>query len=102
MLGLKGAGLAGATVVLAGGVAYLVWVYATSSRGRRAGKEPGGGGEGARREGERKGGEEQLVAAPVAAAPAPQNSEVSRNRAGPDRTGIMVELSIKPSISWFY
>lgn len=102
MLGLKGAGLAGATVVLAGGVAYLVWVYATSSRGRRAGKEPGGGGEGPRREGERKGGEEQLVAAPVAAAPAPQSSEVSRNRAGPDRTGIMVELSIKPSISWFY
>lgn len=80
MFGLKGAGLAGATVALAGGVAYLVWVYATSSRGRRAVKQPGGGGERPRRKGERKEGEEPLVAAAAApvAASAPETSEVRR------------------------
>lgn len=96
MFGLKGAGLAGATVALAGGVAYLVWVYATSSRERRAGKGPGRGGEGPRREGERKEEEEPLVAAaaaPVAAAAAPESSEVSRNRTGPDgASGTVDEL----------
>ncbi|XP_011609301.2 ADP-ribosylation factor-like protein 9 [Takifugu rubripes] len=77
MFGLKGAGLAGATVALAGGVAYLVWVYATSSRGRRAVKQPGGGGERPTRKGERKEEEEPLVAAAAApvAASAPETSE---------------------------
>lgn len=88
MFGLKGAGLAGATVALAGGVAYLVWVYATSPRERRAGKQPGGGGDRPRRKGERKEEEEPRVAAaaaaaPVAAASAPGSSEVRRR---PDRT----------------
>uniref|UniRef100_A0A3B5KJW7 ADP-ribosylation factor-like 9 n=1 Tax=Takifugu rubripes TaxID=31033 RepID=A0A3B5KJW7_TAKRU len=56
MFGLKGAGLAGATVALAGGVAYLVWVYATKEE------------------------EEPLVAAAAApvAASAPETSEVRR------------------------
>lgn len=93
MFGLKGAGLAGATVVLAGGVAYLVWVYATSSRQRRAEKQPGGEGERPRRKGERKAEEEQLVAAaaaPVAAASAPKSSEVRRR---PDRPEPMDDLS---------
>lgn len=85
MFGLKGAGLAGATVVLAGGVAYLVWVYATSSRERRAAKQPGGGGERPRRKGDRKEEEEPLVAAaaaPVAAASTPESSEVRRRPTG--------------------
>lgn len=75
MFGLKEAGLLGATVVLAGGVGYVVWVYASSSRERRSGKQPAGGGE---RPGK---GEEQVVAvaaAPVAAASSPKSSEVRR------------------------
>lgn len=69
MLGLKEAGVAGAATVLAGGVAYLVWVYASS---KPAGKRVQAG----RRE------EEPVVAAAAAAA---KTSEVRRT--GPDRTG---------------
>lgn len=81
MLGLKEAGLVGATAVLAGGVAYLVWVHAASSREKRAKNQPGEGGERARKEGARKEGKrdkERLDAAataPVAAAAAPKTSE---------------------------
>lgn len=84
MHGLKEAGLVGASAVLAGGVAYLVWVYASSFREKRAKNQPGEGGERARKEGERKEGKrdkERLDAAataPVAAAAAPKTSEVRR------------------------
>lgn len=84
MLGLKEAGLVGATAVLAGGVAYLVWLYASSFRGKSARNQPGEGGERARKEGARKEGKrdkervDAVAAAPVAAAAAPKTSEVRR------------------------
>lgn len=84
MFGLKEAGLLGATAVLAGGVAYLVWVYASSSREKGAKTQPGEGAERARKEGARKEGKrdnepvEAVAAAPVAAAAAPKTSEVRR------------------------
>lgn len=90
MFGLKEAGLLGATVVLAGGVGYVVWVYASSSRERRSEKQPVEGIERLRKEGERKEGEEQVVAvaaAPVAAASSPKSSEVRRRNGGTRRRG---------------
>lgn len=89
MFGLKEAGLLGATVVLAGGVGYVVWVYASSSRGRRSEKQPVEGGERPRKGGERKGGEERVVAAaaPVAAASSPKSSEVRRRHGRDGGTG---------------
>lgn len=81
MLGLKEAALVGATVVLAGGAAYLVWVYSSSPRDKRTEKQPVEGGE--RREARKEGKKdkklvEAVAAAPVAAAAASQTSEVRR------------------------
>ena len=78
IFGVGRAGAIGASVVLAGGVAYLVWTYASSSRRRKPEKR------GQDKEGEdiRKGGkkeeEEQVVAAPVVAVTVQQTSEVRR------------------------
>lgn len=74
MLRLKEVGVLGATAVLAGGVAYLIWNYTSSCRERNPEPLP--------EEGEGNGEEkkkEQVVpvaAAPVAAAAAP-NAEVT-------------------------
>lgn len=74
MLRLKEVGVLGATAVLAGGVAYLIWNYTSSCRERNPESLP--------EEGEGNGEEkkkEQVVpvaAAPVAAAAAP-NAEVT-------------------------
>ncbi|CAG04701.1 unnamed protein product [Tetraodon nigroviridis] len=78
MPGLKGAGLAGATAALAAGLAYLLWVYASSSRDKRATNQRGEGGGGAEKEGARKGGrrdEDQDQTAPAAASEAPKSTE---------------------------
>lgn len=99
MFGLKEAGLLGATAVLAGGVAYLVWLYASSSREKRSKIQPGEGGERARKEGARtegKRGREQVeavAAAPVAAAAAPKTSEVRRRPKSTQRPGDMGQIS---------
>lgn len=89
MPGLKGAGLAGATAALAAGLAYLLWVYASSSRDKRATNQRGEGGGGAEKEGARKGGrrdEDQDQTAPAAASEAPKSTEVRRDRVDP-KTG---------------
>lgn len=72
MMRLKEVGVLGATAVLAGGAAYLIWNYTSSCRERNPEPLPEGG------EGEERR-KEQVVpvaAAPVAAAAAP-NAEVT-------------------------
>lgn len=108
MLGLKEAGLVGATAVLAGGVAYLVWVRAASFREKRAKNQPGEGGERARKEGARKEGKrdkERLDAAataPVAAAAAaPKTSEVRRRPKETHRPGDMDKALLNLSFIYF-
>lgn len=54
MFGLKEVGVLGASVALAGGVAYLIWNYASSSGERKPETRPGEGGESGREEGEGK------------------------------------------------
>lgn len=81
MLGLKEAALVGATAVLAGGAAYLVWVYASSPQDKRTEKQPVERGERREARKERKKDKklvEAVAAAPVAAAAAAQTSEVRR------------------------
>ncbi|TDH07344.1 hypothetical protein EPR50_G00105010 [Perca flavescens] len=88
MIGLKEAGVLGTSVVLAGGVAYLLWSYASSSSGEKKPEtRPEKAGTSAREEGEGKARKrraeaaaEQTVvaaaaAAPVAAAPAQKASK---------------------------
>lgn len=94
MLGPRGAGLAGAAAVLAGGVAYLLWLHASSSREKKARKQPVEGGDGAGEE--RKRDEKQVTAAaaaPVAAAAAPKTAEVRRPRARRSSPGSMDHIS---------
>lgn len=70
MVGFRGAGVLGATVIIAGGVAYLVW--------RHTGKKPKSRPEtesGARREGEEA--EERPPAERLPATPAPPVIEVT-------------------------
>lgn len=78
MFGVGKASVLGASVVLAGGVAYLVWTYASSSRGRkpetRQQDEDGEDAEGDIRKGEKE--DEQVVATPVVAATVQKTSEV--------------------------
>lgn len=72
MFGRREAGVLGATVVLAGGVAYLIWNYVSSSGEKKPETRPEKDGKSAREEGEGKEGErkeEQVVAAAAAAAP---------------------------------
>ena len=93
MFGLREAGVLGASVALAGGVAYLIWNLASSSRQKkpgRDGKGPGGKGAGRLEEeaeeaeaekGRREGSAtERTVAAAAASAPNPP--EVRRVSAG--------------------
>lgn len=98
MLGLKEAGVAGATVVLAGGVAYLVWVYATS---KQTGKRVETASKEAERKQEKR--EEEPVVAAAAAAPATKSSVVRRtgpNRTEPDhRPGNTDQLFIKEALN---
>ncbi|XP_071313209.1 ADP-ribosylation factor-like protein 9 isoform X2 [Trachinotus anak] len=51
MFGLKEAGVLGASVVVAGGVAYLIWSYASSSGQKKPESRPGLHGRGPREEG---------------------------------------------------
>lgn len=83
MLGLKEAGLVGTTAVLAAGVAYLVWVYASNSREKRAEKQPEEGGETDRKEEPRKEGKRDEEQADAVAAEAPKTAAVRRR---PERT----------------
>lgn len=95
MFGLRDAGVLGASVVIAGGVAYLIWSYASSSSSSSsAGEKPGarsGGGEGRGRkeekeevvenrgeEVEEEEEEETVAAAPVVAAEFRQKVAESR------------------------
>lgn len=54
MFGLREAGVLGASVVVAGGVAYLIWNYASSSGEKKPETRPGLDGQITREEGERK------------------------------------------------
>ncbi|XP_022615528.1 ADP-ribosylation factor-like protein 9 isoform X2 [Seriola dumerili] len=83
MFGLREAGALGASVVVAGGVAYLIWNYASSSgekkpepRPGQDGRSPKEGGEGKKEERKEEATTEQTVvaaaAAPVVAATAPK------------------------------
>uniref|UniRef100_UPI0037E792B4 ADP-ribosylation factor-like protein 9 n=1 Tax=Semicossyphus pulcher TaxID=241346 RepID=UPI0037E792B4 len=97
-MGLREAGVLGVSVALAGGVAYLIWNYASSSREKEPETRPGQDGESAGEEGKveerreklhlslrREEEEEEIeeseetvvvaAAAPVVAATAPQTSE---------------------------
>lgn len=83
MSGLRAAGVLGASVALAGGLAYLIWNYASSSGEGKPETRPEKDGKTARKEGEgdeeeRKEEEQTVVAveeAPVVAAEAPKASE---------------------------
>ncbi|XP_040904897.1 ADP-ribosylation factor-like protein 9 [Toxotes jaculatrix] len=93
MFGLREAGVLGASVVLAGGVAYLIWNYTSSSGQKKPVNRSGQGGVSPRGEGEGKKKKEEeeeqrrreeatteqtvvaAAAAPVAAAKAPQSAE---------------------------
>lgn len=77
MLGLKEAGVVGATAVLAGGVAYVVWVYASSFREKRAKNQPEEGGERATKEGLSEEGRRDKAQVNAVAA-APKTSAVRR------------------------
>ncbi len=86
MIGLRAAGVLGASVVVAGGVVYLIWNYASSSGEKKPESRPGQDGVRTREEGEGKEGEnrreeaEETVVpatAPVVAAAAPHSSEVT-------------------------
>lgn len=80
MLGLRGAGVIGATVIIAGGVAYLVWKYAEKKPQSRPEKSAREEGEVKGKEGKKQ--EEERVAVVGAAppvievTPAPKASEV--------------------------
>ncbi|XP_023249345.1 ADP-ribosylation factor-like protein 9 isoform X2 [Seriola lalandi dorsalis] len=85
MFGLREAGVLGASVVVAGGVAYLIWNYAYSSgekkpepRPGQDGTSPREGGEGKKEERKEEATTEQTVvaaaSAPVVAATAPKES----------------------------
>lgn len=63
MFGRREAGVLGATVVLAGGVAYLIWNYASSSAEKKPETRPEKDGKSAREEGEGK--EEETKEEPV-------------------------------------
>lgn len=83
MFGRREAGVLGATVVLAGGVAYLIWNYVSSSGEKKPETRPEKDGKSAREEGEGKEEErkeEQVVvvaaAAPVVGATAQKAPEV--------------------------
>lgn len=91
MVGLKEAALVGATAVLAGGAAYLVWVSASSAWDKRTEEQPMEGGEKreARKEGKKEKKLFEAVAAPVAAAAAPQTAEVRRGPKWTHRPGDM-------------
>lgn len=80
MFGLRGAGALGASVAVAGGVAYLIWSYASSSGEKKPETRQGRDGKSAREEGEAEDGKrrEESEAEPrvVVASGAPQTSEV--------------------------
>lgn len=65
MFGRREAGVLGATVVLAGGVAYLIWNYASSSGEKKPETRPEKDGKSAREEGEGEGKEEERKEEPV-------------------------------------
>lgn len=78
MFGLREAGVLGASVALAGGVAYLIWNYASSSGEKKPEARPTQDGKSAREEEEKGEEAEQTVvvaAAPVVAAEAQKASE---------------------------
>lgn len=83
MFGLREAGVLGASVAVAGGVAYFIWNYASSSGEKKPETRPGEGGEG---KGEEKRGEAEqpavvaAAAAPVVAAKPPRAPEVKVHR----------------------
>lgn len=81
MFGVREAGVLGASVALAGGVAYLIWTWASFSWEKK--REPGPG-EDEIREGERETEEEEereeTKAEPGVVAKAQQVSEVKFNR----------------------
>lgn len=86
MFGLREAGVWGATVFLAGGVAYFIWRYASSSAEKKHKSRPEIYGRKDREERERRGKEEErteetvvaVAAAPVVAATPEKASEVKR------------------------
>lgn len=81
MFGVREAGVLGASVALAAGVAYLIWNYASSSGEKKLGAPPSKHGTSVREDGEKRreaAAEESVVvaAAPVVAAAAQKASEV--------------------------
>lgn len=87
MFGLREAGVLGASVALAGGLAYVIWSYAAASGHQEPESRPGVAEKSGRREAgkkRQKGGEEagvKVVVTPVtAAAPPQQGSEQPRSR----------------------
>lgn len=91
MSGLRAAGVLGASVAVAGGVAYLIWSYASSSGEKKPETRPEKDGKSAREEGdgdeeerrEEAPAEQTVVAAkeaPVVAAQAPKASEVKTSQ----------------------
>lgn len=78
MFGLREAGIFGASVVLAGGVAYVIWNYASSSGEKKPETRPKKDGKSSREKGEEKEEErtEEAATAPVVAAEALKASEV--------------------------
>lgn len=77
MFGMREAGVFGASVVLAGGVAFVIWKYASSSGKKKSERRPEQVGKSAREKGEGKeeGRREEAAAAPVVAAEAQKTSE---------------------------
>lgn len=78
MFGMREAGVFGASVVLAGGVAFVIWKYASSSgKKKKSESRPEQVGKSAREKGEGKeeGRREEAAAAPVVAAEAQKTSE---------------------------
>ncbi|XP_034545359.1 ADP-ribosylation factor-like protein 9 [Notolabrus celidotus] len=96
MFGLRGAGVLGVSVALAGGVAYLIWNYASSSGKKEPETRPGGEGRRSKEEeaekhgrreeeGEEVEAEETVVvssSAPAAVAAAAPNASESKPSAG--------------------
>lgn len=86
MFGLREAGVWGATVFLAGGVAYFIWRYASSSAEKKYKSRPEACAKKDREEKKRQGEEEErteekvvtVAAAPVVAATPEKASEVKR------------------------
>ncbi|XP_012734660.2 ADP-ribosylation factor-like protein 9 isoform X1 [Fundulus heteroclitus] len=87
MFGLREAGVVGASVVLAGGVAYLVWSYASSPTQRKLDTQPGEDG-GSSREEERE--KKVPVEETVVPAEAPTTATVKSRPADSAGTQVLV------------